>query len=171
MAAARSRLHEIFKRADEDVGIKQSELDRILLDLAKYEDEDLIQGSFQLLNKLYSSDSNLFKRAVQAQLLITEESKDLHAEINRLLPSLRVYLNPKCLQSQISTQHSCQVATSPEIQLRERLPLKCLTDKCWLLEGKMEGFEPHHQNQKIIFNFGKMIMTVVHIYIYIDLYL
>lgn len=161
MAAARSRLHEIFKSADEDVGIKQSELDRILLDLAMYEDEDLVQGSFQLLNKLYSSDTNLFKRAVQAQLLITDESKVLHAEINRLLPSLGKSLNPKCVQSQISTRcaNSCQVATSPEIQSRDRFPLKGLTDKCWLLEG----FEPHQQNQRIIFNFSTMMMTVVQI--------
>ena len=119
----------------------------ILLNLAKYDDEGLVQGSFQLLNKLYSCDMNLFQRAVQAQLLITEKSKSLYAMINDLLHSLRKSLNPKT--SSLSENAQKVSATTSG----GKFPLRVLTKSCWL-EGEAEGYEPHQQNQRIIYNFG-----------------
>ena len=158
MDAARSRLQDVFKQStDKELDASLQKLTPILLDLANYEDEDLVQGSLQLLDKLYSSELNLFQRALQAQLLITEESKELHAEINCLLHSLKQYLNPKVsLHSKSASQSltSDEEAMSPVI-IKES-PLKKLTDKCWL-QGEVEGFEPHQQNQSIIYNFGESL--------------
>ena len=141
--------------------IHLSKLVPVLLDLAKYEDEDLVQDSIQLLNKLYSSDINLFKRAVQAQIL-TENSQPVHDKISGLLCSLKKYLDPRLTLGSHSSENT---ASSDEQDLtveKERtvvtehemaFPLRVLTAYCWLDEA--EGFEPHQQNQKIIYNFGE----------------
>ena len=149
----RSRLQDVFIKADGKLAdeLQLSKLVPILLDLSKYDDEDLVQGSIQLLNKLYSSDINLFKRAVQAQIL-TEKSRSIHETISKLQWSLRKYLDHRVNIISDSTDDSdSEEAKSVETGSS---PLKKLTDKCWL-DGEAEGFEPHQQNQKIIFNFGK----------------
>ena len=154
METARSRLHYIFEKADGALQIEQDKLAPILLDLAAYKNEDLVQGSFQLLDKLFSSELHIFQRAVQAQLLITKDSETLYEDINKLLHSLRKYLNPKtCLCSQVASQNS-EESMLPTMVKSEGCPLKKLTEKCWL-EGEAKGFEPHQQNQLIIYNFGK----------------
>lgn len=169
---ARSRLKHIFKIADKDLDttLNVGELVPILLDLAKYEDEDLVQGSIQLLNKLYSSELSLFRRAVQAQLLIEEKSRNLHEYINESQYSLRLYLNPKVVQhSQPSSKGLMphQSTLNPEVEVGMELPispLKELTDKCWL-PGEAEGFEPHQQNQNIIYNFGELTLIKLIMYL------
>lgn len=158
---ARSRLKHIFKIADKklDTTLNVGELIPILLDLAKYEDEDLVQSSIQLLNKLYSSELSLFRRAVQAQLLIEEKSRNLHKRINDSQYSLRLYLNPKVIQhfqpsSKGLMPHQSTLYPEVEVDIELPISLKKLTDMCWL-PGEAEGFEPHQQNQKIIYNFGE----------------
>ena len=111
------------------------------------------RGSLQLLDKLYSSELHLFQRAFQAQLLITKESKELHAEINRLLHSLKQYLNPK-VRLQLDSNGSSSDQEAMTLDINVESPLKKLTNKCWL-EGEVKGFEPHQQNQSIIYNFGE----------------
>ena len=137
----------VFETADDVVVIDTKVFVPILLNLAKYDDQDLVQGSFQLLNKLYSFDMNLFQRAVQAQLLITKKSKNLYAMINDLLHSLRKSLNPKISPLSESAQRDSAATSSG------KFPLRDLTKSCWL-EGEAEGYEPHQQNQRIIYNFG-----------------
>ena len=143
VAAARTTIHVMFKQADGELQdcMKQEELVPILLDLAMYENDDLVQGSLQLLDKIFSSELHLFRRAVQAQLLLTKESERLYKNISDHLHLLRQYLNPKILQYSESTPQS---------------PLKKLTEKCWLADEAV-GFEPHQQNQKIIYNFGECL--------------
>ena len=139
-------MQDIFKWADEGLDdlMKQDILAPILLDLAMYENDDLVQDSLQLLNKIFSSELHLFQRAIQAQLLTAEESEKLYRCIENRLHLLRQYLNPKRhLHSQSASQ-----------QPSEESPLKELIGKCWI-EGEAIGFEPHQQNQKIIYNFGE----------------
>ena len=126
---------------------KELPLPPILLKLVEFENEDLVQGSLQLLNKLYSSDINLFQRAAQAQLLITEMSKDFYAKIEESLYSLRESLNPKLSLLLQGAQ------TDPPSDGMHSLELMDLTRSCWL-PGEVEGYEPHQQNQSIIYNFG-----------------
>ena len=133
--------------------MKQDQLAPILFDLAMYKNDDLVQGSFQLLDKIFSSELQLFQRAVQAQLLLTVESGRLYQDIYDHLHSIRQYLNPKIyLYSQSTPEHPTESMT-----VRRKYsgsPLKELTEKCWLADEAI-GFEPHQQNQKIIYNFGE----------------
>ena len=146
---ARNRIQEIFKQADGDLenSMKQDQLAPILFDLAMYKNDDLVQSSFQLLDKIFSSELHLFQRAVQAQLLLTVESGNLYKYISKHLYELRQYLNPKICQS--TPMESMTVGRKDPKSL-----LKELTEKCWLV-GEAIGFEPHQQNQKIIYNFGE----------------
>jgi len=43
-----------------------------------------------LINRYYSANDNLFKRAVQAQVLITPESVKAYKEVLEILPTLQV---------------------------------------------------------------------------------
>lgn len=129
--------------------MKQDQLAPILFDLAMYENDDLVQGSFQLLDKIFSSELQLFQRAVQAQLLLTVKSGRLYQHIYDHLHLLRQYLNPKICQYSQSTPEQ-----PTESMIERRTLLKGLIEKCWLV-GEAIGFEPHQQNQKIIYNFGE----------------
>lgn len=116
----------------------------ILLNLAQYEDEELVQSALQMLDKFYTLENNLFSSAMQAELLITETSVTLYNIIEqRILSSLRDYLDWKNVV--VGGGHCSDVS--------ERSPLQELTMYCWL-QGEVEGCEPHQQNQKIIYNFG-----------------
>lgn len=121
-----------------------NQLPKILLDLAQHEDEELIQSSLQLLDKFHTLETNLLSSATQAQLLITETSIALHNTIEqRLLSSLQDYLNWKNIM--VDESHRSGVSGHS--------PLLELTRYCWL-GGEVEGYEPHQENQKIIYNFG-----------------
>ena len=133
--------------------MKQDELAPILFDLAMYENDDLVQGSFQLLDKIFSSELQLFQRAVQAQLLLTVKSGRLYQDIYDHLHLLRQYLNPKICQYSQSTPEQLTESMIARRKDSETL-LKELIEKCWLV-GEAIGFEPHQQNQKIIYNFGE----------------
>ena len=157
--AAHTTIHDIFKQADGILHdcMKQEELVRILLDLAMYKKDDLVQGSLQLLDKIFSSELHLFRRAVQAQLLLTKESERLYTNISDDLHLLRQYLNPKILQYSESTpQQPTESLTKMVKSVDSESPLKKLTEKCWLADEAV-GFEPHQQNQKIIYNFGEYL--------------
>ena len=137
--------------------MKEDELVPILLDLAMYENDDLVQGSLQLLDKIFSSELHLFQGAVQAELLVTAQSEKLYENINDHLHLLRQYLNPKIrLYSQSTPQQPMESSIVLVKSEDSESPLKELTKKCWL-EGEAIGFEPHQQNQKIIYNFGECL--------------
>lgn len=116
-----------------------------MLDLAQYDDEELIQSSLRMLDKFYTLETTLLSSAAQAQLLITETSVILYNTIEqRLLSSLRDYLDWK----------NVVVEDNHLSAMDGQSPLQELTGYCWL-EGEVEGCEPHQENQKIIYNFGK----------------
>lgn len=115
--------------------------------MAQYEDDDLIQGSLQLLDKYYIAETDLFVKANQTELLVTKQSIKFCNKIeSSILSSLRDYLNMK----DCNLHHSVFSGYSP---------LQELTQKCWL-DGEVVGTEPHQQNQKIIYNFGELRSSI-----------
>ena len=127
--------------------MKQDQLASILFDLAMYENDDLVQGSFQLLDKIFSSELQLFQRAVQAQLLLTVESGRLYRNINDHLHLLRQYLNPKTHLFSQSTQKSTESLIMTVKRKDSESPLKELTEKCWLV-GEAIGLNPINKTRR-----------------------
>jgi len=133
LKAAKNRLEDILKM--NHGGLDRHDFPEILLDLANYEDTDLIQNSLLLLDRYYSNETALFQKALKTQLLKTKKSKDLYDRIEKALPSLEKYFTME--------------GDDEGLKLIEEL-----TEKCWLTE-EVEGFEPHSINQDIILSFGK----------------
>ena len=134
------------------------ELPGIFLDLTNYEDNDLIQGSLQLLDKYYTTEEKLLSSAYQTQLLTTDESISLYNLIETVvLSSLRELLDVKnVMDSSRSLIHfSGGVGGGGGGSGSDGISaLDMLTRKCWI-QGEVIGSEPHQQNQKIVYNFGK----------------
>ena len=126
------------ERGDPDL-TNGDQLPETLLDLANYEYDDLIQYSLLLLDRHYTSVSDIFQKASQVCLLETEESRKLYKEVQGMMYKITTYL---------------KVASTAGVDEPEMLsPIKFLTENCWL-EGEIEGFEPHQINQNIILSFG-----------------
>ena len=110
----------------------------ILIDLSKYQSEKLVLGSMHLLNRFYSAEVTLFEKAIQTQLLVTDESRRVFAEIEKLLPPLRHHLSVDAGKSQrVEIIHT----------------LNTFTKMCSLQEDEEQ---PHQQNQNILYNFGEL---------------
>lgn len=118
-----------------------NQLPHILLDLANYECDDLIQYSIKLLDRCYTFETDILQKALQIQLLNHQKSVMLYNTVEHLVVPLVAYLS-------IGTDDS------GEEDVSESSPIKALTDFCWL-EGEVEGYEPHEINQNIIISFGK----------------
>ena len=110
----------------------------ILIDLSKYQSEKLVLGSMHLLNRFYSAEVTLFEKAIQTQLLVTDESQRVFAEIEKLLPPLRHHLSVDAGESQrVEIIHT----------------LNRFTKMCSLQEDEEQ---PHQQNQNILYNYGEL---------------
>ena len=110
----------------------------ILIDLSKYQSEKLVLGSMHLLNRFYSAEVTLFEKAIQTQLLVTDESRRVFAEIEKLLPPLRHHLSVDAGESQrVEIIHT----------------LNRFTKMCSLQEDEEQ---PHQQNQNILYNYGEL---------------
>ena len=119
---------EIKSGSDEIVThLKNERFPCILLDIANYEDLDLVQNSLLLLDRYYSSESSIFHKALKSQLLETKQSRDLYDRI----------LNGE----------------DDEIDGLKMVSIEELTESCWL-EEDVKGYEPHQINQSIILSFG-----------------
>ena len=140
--AAKNRLKYIGKRTDESDLSGNEKLPSVLLDLANYKYDELVQRSLLLLDRYYTSQTDIFQKALQTQLLKTVESSELYNTIEGLLLKVTLFL-----RSGSSTE-----------AMQEPSPVKELTKYCWL-ENEVEGFEPHQINQNIILSFG-MQMTI-----------
>ena len=128
--ASMKRLRKIVSLDEETAGgprLKDKSLPSILLDIANYEDADLVQYSLLLLDQYYSSESSIFIKALESRLLETEKSISLHKDISK-------------------GEHK-------KIDGLELKPIEKLAQKCWL-EGEVKGYEPHQINQNIILSFG-----------------
>ena len=110
----------------------------ILIDLSKYQSDKLVLGSMHLLNRFYSAEVTLFEKAIQTQLLVTDESRRVFAEIEQLLPRLRHHLSIDSGESQrVEIIHT----------------LNTFTRICLLQDDEEQ---PHQQNQNILYNYGEL---------------
>lgn len=137
IASAKERLSHISERTTASDLTSDDKLPSLLLDLANYRYSDLIQRSLLLLDRYYTSQTDIFQKALYAQLLKTSESIKLYNTIEGLFLRLVMFLR------------AGSVGHVPESS-----PVKELTKYCWL-EEEVEGFEPHQINQNIILSFGK----------------
>ena len=110
----------------------------ILIDLSKYQSDKLVLGSLHLLNRFYSAEVTLFEKAIQTQLLVTDESQRVFAEIEQLLPCLRHHL-------------SIDAGESQRVEIIRTL--NTFTRICSLQDDEEQ---PHQQNQNILYNFGEL---------------
>lgn len=137
---ARNHLKQIIQRSDSLDLSDQNRLPQILLELASCNSDELIQHSLLLLDRYFTSQSDIFEKALQAKLLLTPQSVELHNTLERLFLDLTAYLNTGSEQGSKGKRKSS--------------PVKQLIKYCWL-EDEVEGFEPHQINQNIILSFGK----------------
>lgn len=111
----------------------------MLLDLMHYQHDDIVQHSLLLLDRHYSSKSEIFKMALELQLLVTDESIAVYDAVEGLLAELNKYLKEGSVR---------------ESSIARSSPIQVLTKYCYL-EGEVEGYEPHQINQKMIIGFGR----------------
>ena len=137
---ARDRLRYIFSQSEyffeksEYTSRGAALMQNILLDLANYSSDSLVQGSLHLLNRFYSSEVTLFSKAIQTQLLVTDQSKQVFRDIEKLLPILRRHLS-----IDIGNKERGVI-----IDILEKFAAMCVLEE--------EESEPHPQNQKILYN-------------------
>ena len=108
----------------------------MLLDLAQYESPDLVRHSLLLLDRYYTTESDIFNKALKTQLLKTDQSIAFHNKVEGLMLDLIAYFR-----------------TGSGDKDKSSSPIQELTKSCWL-EGEVEGCEPHQINQNIILSFG-----------------
>ncbi|XP_059139568.1 inositol 1,4,5-trisphosphate receptor type 1-like isoform X3 [Physella acuta] len=113
----------------------------ILIDLSQYKYEQMVVKSLDILNKLYSSQMDMFTLARRAQILLTHDSARVHREVQRSLPTLR-----RLARSKLNDQ---QVALICEV-------LDELCEFCYLPKTPEE---PHPMNQNIMISHG--ILNIV----------
>lgn len=143
IASAKQRLDSIIAKETEDMDLSHNQkLPDNLIDLASYEYEHLVQRSLILLDRYYTSKSDIFQKAVSARLLLTPESVELFNAIEcNLFLKLLTFLKPGSnLEEHAVTRDSSVVQE--------------LTKYCWLAD-EVEGYEPHRVNQDIILSFGQ----------------
>ena len=104
-----------------------------LLDLANYEHDDLVQHSLLLLNQYYTTEGDIFKKALQTRILMETSSIALHKYLVEKRSELTNFLQGYSEDSSVIEE---------------------LTKQCWLAD-EVEGFEPHLINQTIILSFGE----------------
>ncbi|XP_064638655.1 inositol 1,4,5-trisphosphate receptor type 3-like isoform X2 [Lineus longissimus] len=128
---AKKKLKEMFQ---ESSYFKGYDIVSILLDLSHYKYDKMVTQSMHLLNRYYSAHDNLFRRAVQAQVLITDRSNQVLTELQEILPTLRRLATAKMNSEQVETM--CTI-------------LNKLTGYCSL---EKEPEEVHCMNQSILYN-------------------
>ena len=110
----------------------------ILIDLSKYQSDKLVLGSMHLLNRFYSAEVTLFEKAIQTQLLVTDESQRVFAEIGKRLPRLR---------------HHLSVDVGKKEMGEIIFTLNKFSHMCSLQHDDQQA---HKQNQNILYNYGEL---------------
>ncbi|XP_053402419.1 inositol 1,4,5-trisphosphate receptor type 1-like isoform X7 [Mercenaria mercenaria] len=108
----------------------------VLMDLSDYKYDMMVMKSLDILNKLYSSQSDMFRLALEAQILLSQDSARVHREVQRSLPVLR-----RLAKQKLNDQ---QVLLMSEI-------LDELAEFCHLPKNP---HEPHFMNQNIMISHG-----------------
>ena len=141
ISTAKERLKLIGQHTGNSDLSNNNQLPYILLDLACYKYDDLVQRSLLLLDRYYTSKTDIFQRAFQSQLLLTPQSIKLYNTVEKLFLKLTRYLRSD--ESDIDKDSS---------------PVEKLTEYCWLMD-EVEGFEPHEINRNIILSFGMALQV------------
>lgn len=121
----------------------------VLLDLAKYKDDDLLAKSVGMVESIYSANQDLFTLAIQAVAVLTDESKALTKQLRMDVPKLAQ------LTGTVISADLIPVVTN---MLHE------YTAKCFRVDGQTlyeeyKDMRPHDINQNIIYNSG--LVTIV----------
>ncbi|XP_071092410.1 inositol 1,4,5-trisphosphate-gated calcium channel ITPR3-like isoform X4 [Haliotis cracherodii] len=111
-------------------------LTKVLMDLSQYKYNKIITKSLNILNKVYSSKTNMFKLSSKAQVLLTQDSARVHREVLKNMPILR-----RLARAKLDAQ---QVKLMSDI-------LDDLAEFCHL---PMTPDEPHPMNQNILISNG-----------------
>ncbi|XP_078335085.1 inositol 1,4,5-trisphosphate-gated calcium channel ITPR2-like [Crassostrea virginica] len=111
-------------------------LTKILIDLSSYKYNKMITKSLNILNKLYSSKTNMFKLSSRAQILLTQDSARVHREVLKSMPILRRLARAKLDEQQVKLMGDI---------------LDDLAEFCHL---PMTPDEPHPMNQNILISNG-----------------
>lgn len=137
-AAAKDRLCKYITEGTGDIDLSDHQkLPDALIDLSNYSYKNLIQRSLMLLDRYYTSKSDIFQKAILSRLLITPQSVELFNSMeSSLFLKLMSFLKPG----------SDDGGTSTSV-------VQELTEYCWLRD-EAEGYESHHINQNIILSFG-----------------
>ncbi|XP_076470932.1 inositol 1,4,5-trisphosphate-gated calcium channel ITPR2-like isoform X2 [Babylonia areolata] len=115
-------------------------LTRVLMDLSQYKYNKLITKSLNILNKVYSSKTNMFKLSAKAQVLLTQDSARVHREVLKNMPLLRRLARAKLDDQQVKLMSDI---------------LDDLAEFCHL---PMTPDEPHPMNQNILISNGILII-------------
>ncbi|XP_041375499.1 inositol 1,4,5-trisphosphate receptor type 3-like [Gigantopelta aegis] len=111
-------------------------LTKVLVDLSQYKYNKLITKALNILNKVYSSKTNMFKLSSKAQVLLTQDSSRVHREVLKNMPILRRLARAKLDDQQVKLMGSI---------------LDDLAEFCHL---PMTPDEPHPMNQNILISNG-----------------
>ncbi|XP_046366515.2 inositol 1,4,5-trisphosphate receptor type 3-like isoform X5 [Haliotis rufescens] len=117
----------------------------VLLDLSNYKSDKMVVKSLDILNKMYSSQNDMFKLAQRAQVLLTHDSARVHREVQRSLPTLRRLSRAKLNDQQVKLMSDV---------------LDELAEFCHLPKTPDE---PHHMNQNIMISHGllKIVLDIL----------
>ena len=144
MQLVRKRLGYIFSKCEFKLEDNGKSFQEILLDVAKYEDDDVVETALHLLIRIYSDEAALFSNAAHSQLLCTKQSLDAYKLVDENLTLLRCHLRLGIESSEKAVQI-----------------LDHFTDLCvW----ENDEHEPNHRNQSILYNFGGYwCVTTMHV--------
>uniref|UniRef100_A0A914V3I1 Uncharacterized protein n=1 Tax=Plectus sambesii TaxID=2011161 RepID=A0A914V3I1_9BILA len=110
----------------------------VAVDLCRYEFDTLVVEGMFLLHRYHSSFEDMFSRAMQTQLLITERSKEVHAIVEKNLREIRLMLADRNIDAENSRNLK---------RILEEFSILCYMD------GNRLG-DAHPINQQILVNFG-----------------
>ena len=137
---ARNRLKYIFSWCEFKFEDNHKSFQDILLDLAKYQDDDVVQTALHLLMQLYADEATLFSKAKQTQLLCTEQSMNEYKRVEKDLPTLQHHMS-------LETDESNEM-----VQILRGFTKMCVWDE--------EEQEPNQQNQTLLCNFGRFLQCM-----------
>ena len=112
-----------------------TDMKAILIDLSRYENDDLVCHSLMLLTASHSQDETLFSHASHTQLLVADEALAISKDLQNILPTLRYLLS---------------VDGDTESQWKIIDILGRLTNLC----TRENDEEPHTSNQMMLYNYG-----------------
>lgn len=113
-----------------------SSLVDILFDLSRYDYSFIVSKSMQLLNRFYSVQSDIFRLAIQAQVILTQPSREFHSQVN-----LQVSIIRRLTAGYVETDEAVELIDI----------LRSFGDNCVLAD---EPSRPHRANQDILLNSG-----------------